>query len=124
VESLLAESRTSKFDLTLALTDSGDEIWLEAEYSTDLFDDKRIARMFGHYQTLLEAVAADPDRRLAELPLLTDAERRQMLVEWNDTKTEYPSDKCIHELFEEQVERTPEAVAVVFGDREVTYREL
>jgi len=124
VESRLAQNGTSKFDLTLVLTDSGDEIWLEAEYSTDLFDDERIARMFGHYQTLLEAVAADSDRRLAELPLLADAERRQILVEWNDTKTEYPSDKCIHELFEEQAERTPDAVALVFGDREVTYREL
>ncbi|MFZ0887838.1 MAG: amino acid adenylation domain-containing protein [Candidatus Binataceae bacterium] len=124
VESLLAENRTSKFDLTLVLTDSGDDIWLEAEYSTDLFDDERIARMFGHYQTLLEAVASDPDRRLAELPLLSDAERRQLLVEWNATEVTYPRDMCIHQLFERQVGRTPEAVAVVFGDREVTYREL
>jgi len=123
VESLLSENRTSKFDLTLFVTDDSDEIWLEAEYNTDLFDDDRIVRMFGHYQTLLEAVAADPDQRLTELPLLTDSERRQLL-EWNATEATYPRDMCIHQLFESQVERTPDAVAVVFGDREVTYREL
>jgi amino acid adenylation domain-containing protein len=123
VESLLSDNRTSKFDLSLFVTDSSDEIWLEAEYNTDLFDDDRIARMFGHYQRLLEAVAADPDHRLAELPLLMESERRQ-LSEWNATGATYPSDMCIHQLFESQVERTPDAVAVVFGESKVTYREL
>jgi non-ribosomal peptide synthetase component F len=79
VESLLAETETSKFDLTLILTDAGDDIWLEMEYNTDIFDDARIVRMVGHYQTLLEAVADDPDRRLAELPMLTDTEHQQLL---------------------------------------------
>jgi amino acid adenylation domain-containing protein len=124
VESLLAESRTSKFDLTLFATDCGDEIWLEMEYSTDLFDDERIARMLGHFQTLLESVADDPDRRLAELPILTPAERQQMLVEWNRTETVYPMDRLLHELVEKQVERTPDAVAVVFENRELTFRDL
>ncbi len=124
VESLLAETRTSKFDLTLMLTDDLEAIWLEMEYSTELFDPARIERMVGHYQTLLEAVAAEPDQRLSELPLLTSAERHQLLVEWNQTQQDYPRNKCVHELFEEQVERTPEAVAVVFEDKQLTYRQL
>ena len=124
VESLLAESRTAKFDLILMLTDDGPDIWLEVEYRTDLFDPDRIVRLSGHYQTLLGAVAAGPDRRLADLPVLTTAEHQQLLVEWNDTAKEYPRDKCIHELFEIQVEETPEAVAVVYGEQQLTYREL
>jgi amino acid adenylation domain-containing protein len=124
VESLLAESRTSKFDLTWMLTDGGEEIWLEVEYSTDLFEEGRIERMVGHYQTLLAAAAAEPGRRLGELPLLGGAERQQLLVGWNQTQRDYPRNKCVHELFEEQVERAPEATAVVFEDQRLTYREL
>jgi amino acid adenylation domain-containing protein len=124
VESMLSESRTSKFDLTLILTDDGDDIWLEAEYSTDLFDHDRIARMFSHYQTLLESVAINPGRRLADLPLLTDTERQQLLVDWNNTDVAYPIDSGVHQLFEQQAERTPHAVAAVFADQQVTYAEL
>jgi amino acid adenylation domain-containing protein len=124
IESVLAESRISKFDLTWMLTDMGDEILAEVEYSTDLFDEARMVRMFGHYQTLLEAVAADPELRLSELPLLTEAERRQLLIEWNETKVEYPADACIHELFEEQAKKTPGALAVEFGGEALTYAEL
>ncbi len=124
IESLLADSRTSKFDLTLFATDCGNEIWLEMEYSTDLFDEARIARMLGHFQTVLESVVADPDGRLAGLPLLTLAERRLMLDEWNRTEHEYPRDRMLHELIEEQVERTPDAVAVVFENRQLSYRQL
>jgi long-chain acyl-CoA synthetase len=83
VEPLLAESQTAKLDLTLSVTDGGDEIWLEVEYSTDLFDAARILRMFGHYQTLMESVASDPAQRLSDLPLMTAEERRQLLFEWN-----------------------------------------
>jgi amino acid adenylation domain-containing protein len=123
-EYLLAESRTSKFDLTVQLTDKGDEISLQIEYSTDLFDEARIVRMVGHYQTLLRAVAIDPDQRLSDLPLLTEAERRQILEEWNRTGRDFPRDKCIHQLFETQAERTPEAVAVVCERQSLTYGEL
>ena len=83
-----------------------------------------IRRMLGHYQTLLEGIVANPDRRLSELPLLTGAERQQMLVEWNQTGATYPKDRCLHELIEEQVERTPDATAVVFEDMQLTYRQL
>jgi len=124
VESVRTDTQTSKFDLTFFVTDNPDEMWLEVEYNTDLFDDDRIARMFGHYQTLLEGVAADPERRLEELPVLTDAERQQLIVDWNATDVAYPQDMGIHNLFEAQADRTPDAVAVVFGDRQATYREL
>ena len=88
VESLLAESRTSKFDLTLMLTDGGDEIWLEVEFNTDLFDEARIERMFGHLCALLDGAVANPEQRVAELPLLTSAERHQLLEEWNAVPAE------------------------------------
>ena len=82
------------------------------EYSTDLFNRDRIERMVGHFQTLLEGIVANPDQPISTLPLLTESERHQILVEWNDTAADYPRDKCIHELFEEQVDRTPDAIAV------------
>jgi amino acid adenylation domain-containing protein len=121
---LLAEGTTAKFDLTLALEAGGGVLRGAFEYNTDLFDCSTIERMVSHYQTLLEAVVADPQARLKDLPLLTEAERHQILVEWNDTEKAYPSDKCIHQLFEEQVEKTPEAVAVVFEDQQLSYGEL
>jgi amino acid adenylation domain-containing protein len=124
VEPLLAESRTSKLDLTLFVTDGGDEIRLELEYSTDLFDEARMTRMLGHYQTLLESVASDPGQRLSELPILTAEERARVLHEWNDTQSAFPSEQCIHELFEAQVRKTPEAVAVLYEEQALSYAEL
>jgi amino acid adenylation domain-containing protein len=124
VESLLAETKTSKFDLTVMLTDDEDAIWLEMEYSTDLFDDARIERMAGHYQVLLAAAAADPDRRVAELPLLTEGERRRVLVEWNQSDRDFSRSPLVHQWFEEQVRATPEATAVVFDEKPLTYGEL
>lgn len=118
------ESGTAKFDLTLFLTETGQGLTGKLEYNTDLFDAATMIRMAGHFQTLLAGIVADPEQRLLELPLLTEAERRQLLVEWNDTTTEYPQDQCIHQLFEAQVKRTPEAIAVVFEDQKLTYREL
>ncbi|MFZ2106192.1 MAG: amino acid adenylation domain-containing protein, partial [Roseiarcus sp.] len=124
IQPLLAQCKISKLDLTVFLTDCGDTIELEMEYSTDLFDDARIERMVGHLSTLLEAAAANPNQRLADLPLLTEGERQQLLVEWNRTEAPFPSDRCLHELIEDQVERTPDAVAVTFEGRQLTYRQL
>src|SRR5262249_45695889 len=93
-------------------------------YNTDLFDASTIERLVGHFETLLNGIVANPDTRIGRLPLLKEAERRQILVEWNGTQRDYPRDKCVHELFEEQEQRTPDAVAVICGDRQVTYREL
>jgi non-ribosomal peptide synthetase component F len=83
-----------------------------------------VARMLDHLQSLLESIVADPDRRIAELPVLTNAERQQVLSDWNDTSRDFANEKFIHELFEEQVERTPDAVAVVVEDLRLKYREL
>jgi amino acid adenylation domain-containing protein len=80
--------------------------------------------MLGNFQTLLEGIVANPQQRLSDLPLLTAAEQHQLLVEWNNTTKEYPQDKCIHQLFEAQVEQAPNAVAVVFEGEQLTYREL
>ncbi len=120
------DSKTAQFDLTLFLEETGQGLKGMVEYNTDLFDATTIERMVKHYQVLLEGVVDNPEQRLWQLPLLTEAERRQILVTWNNTAVEYPhaARKCIHELFEAQVERTPDAVAVVFEDQHVTYREL
>jgi amino acid adenylation domain-containing protein len=111
-------------DLTLWIEEVDEGLVGSMEYNTDLFDSTIIVRMLGHFQTLLEAIVANPQQHLKELPLLTEAERHQLLVEWNDTQAEYPFDKCIHQLFEVQVEQTPDAVAVVFENQQLTYREL
>jgi len=116
-------SERVRFDLEVHLWQKPDKLSGVIVYSKDLFDDSRIVRMVGHFLTLLESVAADPGMRLNELPMLTDAERQQLLIEWNDTAVDYP-DKCIHELFEEQVERAPGVVAAVFENQELTYGEL
>jgi amino acid adenylation domain-containing protein len=118
------ESVTAKFDLTLAMEERESGLRGVLEYNSDLFDSPTITRMLGHFQTLLAGIVANPEQRVSELPLLTQAERHQLLVEWNDTQAEYPKDKCIHQLFEEQVEKTPDAVALVFDDERLTYREL
>ncbi|MBW1713791.1 MAG: amino acid adenylation domain-containing protein, partial [Deltaproteobacteria bacterium] len=113
-----------KNELTFELDERPEGIIGRVEYSTDLFDPATISRMIVHFETLLEGIVANSEQRVSELPLLTEAERRQLLVEWNDTQTQYPSDKCIHQLFEVQAEQTPEAVALVFEDRELTYQDL
>src|SRR5262249_55514237 len=94
------------------------------EYRTDLFDEATIARMAGHYRTLLEGIVQAPERRLADLPILTDEERHRIVVAWNETKAAYPKNCCLHELFEAQANKTPDAVAVAFNDQQLTYREL
>lgn len=124
VEDLDLDIRVSKFDLSLIVADNGEVITGRIEYNTDLFNPDTIERMLGHFRNLLEGIVANPEQRISELPLLTEAERHQLLIEWNDTATDYRKDKCIHQLFEEQVERTPEAVAVVFEDQQLTYGEF
>jgi amino acid adenylation domain-containing protein len=122
--SLEVNSGTAKFDLTFLLTEVSGSLRGVLEYNTDLFEEATISRILQHFETLLHGVVANPNQRLSDLPMLGEAERRQLLVEWNDTKRDYPRGRCIHQLFEAQVERTPEAVAVVFEDKRVTYREL
>ncbi|MFL6259110.1 MAG: amino acid adenylation domain-containing protein, partial [Thermoanaerobaculia bacterium] len=114
----------SKFDLTLTAFDSGSQIFGHWVYSTALFDRETVERWSGHFQVLLEGLVADPARRVSELPLLTAGEREQILVEWNRPPVGYPEEGFVHQLFEAQVEKTPDAVAVVFEGESLTYREL
>jgi amino acid adenylation domain-containing protein len=124
VSSYAVEIGTAKFDLTLSMENTADGLVGVWGYNVDLFDETTIALMAQHFQTLLEGIVANPQQRVSQLPLLTLRERHQLLVEWNNTTKEYPFDKCIHQLFEEQVERSPDAIAVVFEDKQLTYREL
>ncbi|MDB9450285.1 non-ribosomal peptide synthetase, partial [Dolichospermum circinale] len=118
------DSTIAKFDLTLSMSQTDQGLVGSWEYNTGLFDGSTIERMTAHFQNLLSAIVENPATTVGELPLLSAAERHQLLVEWNDTAAEYPTEKCIHQLFEEQVEKTPDAVAVVFEDQQLTYREL
>ncbi|MBH8561819.1 amino acid adenylation domain-containing protein [Nostoc sp. CENA67] len=120
----LEEVNTEKsaFDLTLFLTESNQGLMGVFEYNSDLFDAETISRMQGHFQTLLEGIVAHPNQQLSDLPILTVLEQ-QLFTDWNKTKIEYPC-VCIHQLFEAQVERTPNTVAVVFENEQLTYREL
>ena len=123
-EAIDVDTGTSKFDLTLSLAERAGQLYGFFEYNTDLFDHATIERMVEHFQTLLESIVANPDQRISDLPILTEMERHQLLVEWNDTASDYPKDFCIHELVEAQVERTPEAIAVQFEGEQLTYQEL
>ncbi|MCP4699522.1 MAG: amino acid adenylation domain-containing protein, partial [Gammaproteobacteria bacterium] len=118
------DNETTQLDLEVLLWEKEGELRGYMDYSTDLFDASSIAGMAEHFRNLLEGAAADPDRRIWQLPLLSAAERRQQLAEWNDTDKEYPRDKCIHQLFEAQAERTPDATALVFEDKQLSYGEL
>lgn len=115
---------THKFDLGLAMVRDEAGYRASIEYAADLFESDTIDRLAGHLRQALTAMVASPENRLSELDMLTAVERRQMLVEWNDTATNYPAHKSIHELFEEQVRRAPNTVAVIFGDTQITYAEL
>ncbi|MBD2016421.1 amino acid adenylation domain-containing protein [Microcoleus sp. FACHB-53] len=135
---LTIDFKTTRFDLEFHLWDASGgfrslwgEEWKHSEgirgvvvYNTDLFDAATITRMVGHFTTLLEGIVANPQTRVASLPLLLDAERQQLLGEWNDTVADYPQNRCIHQLFEEQVEHNPNAIAVIFDDKSLTYQEL
>ena len=118
------EAGTAKFDLRCDLQLSPASLSGFFEYSTDLFDETTIVRMIQHLLTLLHAIATDPDQRISQLSLFDPAERSQLLLGWNDNRSDYPSDQCIHQLFEAQAERSPEAIAVAFGSEQLTYREL
>ncbi|HXV82217.1 MAG TPA: amino acid adenylation domain-containing protein, partial [Candidatus Binatia bacterium] len=123
-ESIEVSSGTAKFDLTLSLAERNRELTGFIEYSTDLFESITIERMAGHFFRLLESVVADPDCPIAILPMLSEIERHQLLIEWNDTAADYPKVFCIHQLFEVQVELTPDTVAVEFEGQRLNYDEI
>ncbi|HEU4561404.1 MAG TPA: condensation domain-containing protein, partial [Longimicrobium sp.] len=112
------------FDLLLLMSEHGGAVRGTLDYRTSLFDAATMDRLLGHYRMLLEAVAADPSRRVSALPLLAPDERRRVVAEWNATAAEYPAEACIHHLFARTAARTPDAPAVVFAGETLSYREL
>ena len=118
------QTQVIKFDLALFLSDKDDQLLGSWEYNTDLFERETIIRWISHFQVLLESITANPEQKIACLPLLTTTEERILSVDWNQRTFEYPQEQSVHRLFEAQVERTPEAIAVVFEEQELTYREL
>ena len=121
---IAAQKPYTRFDLEVHFHEIEDGLVGRFIYNTMLFDAPTIARMTQHFRVLLDAIVADPDVPLSRLPLLTNEERRQILVEWNRTETTYPRDACIHTLFEAQATASPDAVAVVFDNHRLTYRQL
>ena len=124
VERIPVATGAVKFDLAVSMVDKLDGLDCAITYQTDLFDATTIRRMTAQFQRLLRGIAQDPALRLSQLPLLSEPERHQMLVTWNDTKKDNPAGDCIHELFEQQVSRTPDACAVMLENAALTYREL
>jgi amino acid adenylation domain-containing protein len=119
------ERKATKFDLTMALSEEQpDLISGRIEYKTELFDAPTIERMANHFQRLLEAIVSAPTTPISALPMLTDAELYQLLVAYNDTRRDFRKDLCVHQFFEEQVERTPDKIAVAFEGRRLSFREL
>ena len=112
------------FDLGLSVTEQNGGLCGVLTYDTALFETATAARWVQHYHNLLQSVAANASQRVSALPLMSDEERHRVLVEWNDTQRDYPRDQCVHQLFEEQVERAPDAVAVVFEQQTLTYGDL
>ena len=118
------EKKVSKFDLTLNAVEGEDTIYFNLEYCTKLFKKETIERMGEHFGNILEEVLSDPDTRLCDIEMLSEEEKQQILYDFNNTKAEYPKDKTIHQLFEEQAAKTPDNIALVFEDKQLTYREL
>src|ERR1051326_3904737 len=119
----VVETDMAKFDVRVDLSESAQGLTGFIEYSTALFDQATIARLVGHYQVLLRAIAAGADQSIARLPLLTPEDERTLLVDWNATSSAYP-DASVTALVREQAQRTPNAVAVIGADRQLTYAEL
>ena len=117
-------NKSAKLDLSLDMYETPDGLVGGFEYNLDLFAETTIKRMVGHFCTLLEGIANQPTQRIGELPLLTPTEQQQILVEWNQTQKEFSQDLCFHQLFEAQVEKNSDAVAIIYNDEQLTYQEL
>jgi amino acid adenylation domain-containing protein len=124
LETLALEQRAVQFDLTLMAAEIGRGIILSIHYNIDLFESTTIRRVLANYQKLLESVVAHPDRCIEDLPIISDNERQQVLIEWNETAKPFPATVCLHELFERQSELNPDAIALVWRDQSLTYSEL
>jgi amino acid adenylation domain-containing protein/FkbM family methyltransferase len=118
------ETGVANFELTLSLGESREGIAGNLEYSLDLYEGETIRRMARHYERVIEEVVRDAEQRIGEIELMSEAERRQIVEEWNRTARDYPRERCLHELIEEQVKRTPDQTAVIFAEQCLSYREL
>src|SRR5262249_35188979 len=118
------EHSTTKFDLTFFVGSDTRGLHNGVEYNTDLFEPETIQRLLEHWQILLEGIVAEPQQRLFDLPLLTEAERQSLLVEWNNIQPGETSERCLHELVEEQARWRADAVALVYEDEYLTYEQL
>ena len=119
-----AESKTAKYDLTVTAAETADGLMCSFEFNSDLFERATVERMIGHFRRLIEASLSAPRTRVAELPLMTEEERRRLLIDWNDTATPYPDRHTVHGLFEEWAARQPNAPAVMYHDQIYSYGEL
>ncbi|MFP2913368.1 non-ribosomal peptide synthetase, partial [Pyxidicoccus sp. 3LFB2] len=124
LERMEAEERTSKFDLSLLVEDDEAGVSVLVNYNSDLFEAETMERLLGHLRVLLEAAVARPEQRLADLPLMDAEDQRGLVEAWSGRRTEYPREQSLAELFEAQVEKTPDAVAVEYHGRQLTYTEL
>ena len=124
VEPIEIPIETGKLDLLLSITESNQGLECTFNYNTDLFDKTTIERMAGHLQNLLQEVVANPERSVAELHLMTEDEKQQILIQWNNTNVDYQNNATIQQLIEQQVDKTPDAIALVFNEHQLTYREL
>jgi len=115
---------TTKFDLSFLVLEDAQGLSLQVNYATDLFRPETISRLLDHWQRLLEGIVKDPEQRVSELPLLSSAEQRILLTDWTNTEQDYPKDKTLVDLFVEQAARTPDAIALVSGEKRLTYSEL
>ena len=112
------------FDLSLLIEEGDLSLECKLKYNKELFAEEFIQRIGGHFYTILTAISENPEIQVLKVPLLTEEEKKQILIEWNNTQINLPKDKCIHHRFEEQVERTPDAIAVEFEGEQITYAEL
>ncbi|WP_293158417.1 non-ribosomal peptide synthetase [Okeania sp. SIO2C9] len=112
------------FELSLEAIHLEESLLVDWKYNSDVLAAETVSQIAEHFQNLLTAIVENPQTEVDKLPILSEREKQQILVEWNNTKTDYPQSKCIHELFEEQVEKTPDAVAVVFAEEKLTYSQL
>ena len=124
LEPLALDTKTAPFDIGFTVFEFDGAFRVAVEYKTDLFEPETIARMLAHYGRLIEGIVADPSQCLADLPMLTEAERQQILVEWNATEAAFPAGLGLHQLVEAQVEANPDQTALLFEGASLTYRQL
>jgi amino acid adenylation domain-containing protein/thioester reductase-like protein len=123
-ESIALGGEPAQFDMTMMMAETDGGLAAALQYNTDLFDASTIQRMLGHFKSLLQEIVTDPNKPISNYSLLSESEQKQLLVDWNETQTDYPRDLCIHDLIQEQVKRTPKSIAIQYEDQRLTYKEL